>query len=258
MVKKRVVVADVSQADFGVGERVTKRRAVDETYRYQHPNPLWHVVAGLVYWVLASPVAFVVSRMYGMRFVNRAAIRRTGGCYIYGNHTHWTDAIMPYLLAWPRRGYITAGPVAFSLPVARSIVPMVGGIPLNTTEVGRANFRAALDSMIQAGHPVAVLPEAHEWPYYNGIRDFPDHSFTYPVRSKAPVIGYVVTYRQRRWRKHRPPLLTITVGDPIYPAAWQDHPNPKGYLRDAVHTFMCDTVRENQSYGWIEYQVTAA
>lgn len=251
---QRVIVRDTAADDFGTASKHVNPRAVTETYNYQHRNPLWWLAASLLYYVLVPPVALVLRVMYGIRIRNRRAVASAGGCYLYGNHTHWVDVFMPFLLGFPRRAWVVAGPTAVSLPLVRHIVPMVGGVPLNTTVAGKIKFRAALADAVAHGQVVGIFPEAHDWPYYNGIRDFPDRSFSYPVRTGAPVVPYVVTYRRRRWRTNRPPHITITVGQPIRPADWAGAADPKRFVRDRVYDFMVATVAEQDSYGFVEYR----
>ncbi|MCL2784364.1 MAG: 1-acyl-sn-glycerol-3-phosphate acyltransferase [Propionibacteriaceae bacterium] len=256
--KKRIQVVSSHEENLSTAPRVIAERVIDETYPYHRPNLWWHIISGFFYYVIAPIPVFVVSRAYGMKFINRSVVRATGGCYLYGNHSHWTDVFIPYLLAFPRRAYVVAGPTAFSVPLARHVVPMVGGIPLNSTEEGKLAFRKALGEAVHHHCPVAILPETHLWPYFNGIRDYNDFSFTYPVRTEATTVAYVVTYRQRRWLKKRKPRLTITVSDPIKPAFWEDSQDPKKTLRDEVHTFMSQTCRDQSSYAWITYTLDSA
>lgn len=256
MKRKTIIVTNPDQDDFGTTSKHVREHAVDETYRYEH-GWAWRAVSWVLYYVLAPIPMWVISRIYGMRLVNRSSIARAGGCYIYGTHTHFADVFIPYLLAFPKRAWIVAGPTAVSVPVVKHIVAMLGAVPLNTTVRGKANFRACLSRAVDRGGVVAIFPEEHEWPYYTGIRDFPPYSFTYPVRTSAPVIAYAVTYRKRRWLTHRPPHLTVTVSDPIEPARWQGADDPKQTLRDAVHAFMTDTVRRQGSYEWIHYELEA-
>ncbi|MCL2317088.1 MAG: 1-acyl-sn-glycerol-3-phosphate acyltransferase [Actinomycetia bacterium] len=247
---QRIVVTDVATADFGEAGRGFPERVIDEGYPYQRRNPAWHGVSAFLYYVLLPPVALVLALAHGVRLRGRDIVREAGGCYLYGNHTNWFDVFIPFLLAFPRRAYIVTGPTAVSVPFVRHLVPMLGGIPLNTTPAGKRKFRAALDVAVRRGCPVAVFPEAHEWPFYNGIRDFPAYSFTYPVGADAPVVPYAVTYR-RRFSRRLKPHMSIIVGPAIRPSAWQGLPDPKQALRDRVHEFMCRTVRG--SFAWVEY-----
>ena len=250
--RKSVQVTSLDD-DFGTAGDVARVRVVDETYPYQRGR-LWNLVADFLYYIVAPIPVWVISRVFGMRFVNRSAVRKLGGCYLYSNHSHWADVFIPYLLAYPRRAYVVAGAFAVTKPLARVLVPMAGGIPLNTTDAGKVLFREALTSAVDKGRPVMIAPEAHLWPYFNGIRDFSSRSFSYPVRTQTPVLPYVVTFRKRRWLTWRPPKLTITVGDPIMPQEWANASDPKQLLRDKVHTFMVTTVQARNSYAWIHYK----
>lgn len=97
---------------------------------------------------------------------------------------------------------------------------------------------------------VTIYPEAHLWPYYNGIRPFPDASFRYPLLMHVPTVAFVVTYRQRRILRKLPPRITVTVSDPIAPESVAS----KKALRDCVYDFMCRTVAAQGSYAYIQYQ----
>jgi len=249
----RIVITDEGSDDFGVAAERVSPRIIDDRYPYQHRNPLWHLAAGLVYYVLLPPVAFVLAFVHGVRVRGRRHLREAGGCYLYGNHSNWFDVFLPMILAFPRRASIVSGAAALSIPFVRHLVPMLGAIPLNTTPDGKAAFRTALDVAVRRGCPVAIFPEAHEWPFYNGIRPFSSHSFTYPVRTDVPVVPYVVTYR-RRWLSSRlKPHMTVTVGPAIPPSTWRDAPDPKQVVRDRVYDFMVTTVAEQGSFAWVEY-----
>ena len=252
---QRIVVRDQATDDFGTPGNRVHPRVIGEDYAYRH-GFVWQVVSAIVYYVIAPIPVFVMGFAHGLRFVNRSALRRAGGGFIFCNHTHWLDTVIPYLTAWPRRAYVIAGPTAFSIRWLGGFVAMLGGLPLNSTEEGKAAFRARVQEVVGRGAAVAVYPEAHQWPYYNGIRDFPAYAFTYPVHCQAPVIASVVTYRRRRFFPKRAPHMTVTLSEPIWPSTWQDTPDPKAALREAVHSFMCDTVTRMESYAWVEY-VTA-
>ncbi|MCL1841406.1 MAG: 1-acyl-sn-glycerol-3-phosphate acyltransferase [Propionibacteriaceae bacterium] len=252
-----VVVRDERHDDFGsASKRFTKVHLADDEYVYVHRNFWWRLVAAFLYYILVPPVAVVLALFHGVLIHNRRAVRRTGGCYLYGNHTHWMDVFIPFLLSFPRRAYVVAGPTAISVPFVRHLVPMLGCVPLNVTPAGKDSFRKALDRAVARGSVVAIFPESHEWPYFNGIRDFTPYSFTYPVRTHRPALGYVVTYRRRLFLRWRPPHMTVTVGQPIMPDEWAGAADPKQLIRDRVHTFMCDTVRQKKSYAWVRYELT--
>jgi len=250
---KTVFYKDEQNDDFGDSHKVTSR-TVDANYKYEHKNPLWHIASFVIYYLVVPPVLIFCKVRFGLKFKGRRNLHRIkSGCYVYGNHTHLLDNFIPALLAWPKRAYIITSPRAISSPILSVVVPMLGGVPLNKTEAGKKHFRKYLAKQVERGHIVTIMPEAHLWPYYNKIRKFSERSFTYPTRQKKPVVGYVLTYRKRK-NVSKPPWVTVTVGQPIFPNEWKDSKNPKMFLRDKILKFMQDTVKSEKSFGFIKYQ----
>lgn len=138
--------------------------------------------------------------VFGLRIENRKALRGLpDGCFLYGNHTNTlADAFIPTLLAFPRRASIVTAADTVSIPGLRNIVQMLGAVPLANTIDGTRQFLAALHRRLERRQAIMIYPEAHIWPYYNGIRPFPDTAFAYPVREQVPAVGVVVVYRQRK------------------------------------------------------------
>ncbi len=135
----------------------------------------------------------------------------------------------------------------------RNIVQMLGAIPLANTIDGTRQFLAAMHRRLERGQAVTIYPEAHIWPYYNGIRPFPDTSFSYPVRERLPAVAAAVVYRQRKLLRALPPRITVVVSDPFYPDAALPPRSARRDLHKKVYTFLCDTVSERNSYAHIEY-----
>ena len=193
--------------------------------------------------------------MFGLRIENRKALRALpGGYFLYGNHTNTlADAFIPTLLAFPRRANIITSADTVSIPGVRNIVQMLGAIPLANTIEGTRQFLAAMHRRLERGQAVMIYPEAHIWPYYNGIRPFPDTSFAYPVREQLPVVAAAVVYRQRKLLRALPPRITVVVSDPFYPDPALPPRSARRDLHKKVYTFLCDTVSARRSYAHIEY-----
>jgi len=246
--------SDEVNDDFAEGDE--ELRVIGAEYKYDHKNPLWHIVAFISYYLFVVPVGYLHCKInFGLRIKGRKNIRAIkGGCYAYGNHTSWIDSFVPSFLAWPKRAFIITGPRAVSLSLLPIFAPMLGAVPLNTTEKGKKSFREFLKNQVGKGRLVAIFPEAHLWPYYNKIRQFSERSFTYPINHNIPVVGYVLTYRQRKLFKNWPPAVTITVGKPIYRNEWKNKSNPKLFLRNKILKFMRDTVKSEKSFEYIKYR----
>ena len=71
---------------------------VGADFPFVRSSAAWKVIAFIVYYIIAVPIVFLVSKFYlGLRFENREALRslRGKGFYLYGNHTQVLDAFVP-------------------------------------------------------------------------------------------------------------------------------------------------------------------
>lgn len=252
--KKTLYYHDALRDDFA--RRPLEAKPLPEGYRYIRRGLPWRAASFFVYRVLAVPVGFLASRLiYGVRVHGRQALRSVrGGAFLYINHTQsFHDAYMPLLLATPRRNYTLVSSAAVSRPVLRTLVPMLGGMPLPGSLTGMRGLIAAMEARVAAGACVTIYPEAHIWPYHTGIRPFPDTSFGYPVRMGAPVFAVVTTYRERRVFKNARPLIDVTVGGPYLPDASLPEKRARAALRAQVYGFMCETAGRPGNAAYYEY-----
>ncbi len=157
--------SDPLNDDFA-GTNITTCR-VGKEFRFVRSSLLWRAVSFVVYYVIAFP-------------------------------TQILDAFLPAIAAFPRRAYIVAGPDVVSIPGIKHLVMMLGALPIPTEMSAMRGFLDAISLRYRQNACVAMFPEAHIWPYYTGIRPFPDTSFRYPVKENAPAVAMVVTYRKRK------------------------------------------------------------
>ena len=191
--------SDPLNDDFA-GTNITTCR-VGKEFRFVRSSLLWRAVSFVVYYVIAFPIVWLVARLYlGLRFENKKVLRqlRGKGFFLYGNHTQILDAFLPAIAAFPRRAYIVAGPDVVSIPGIKHLVMLLGALPIPTEMSAMRGFLDAISLRYRQNACVAMFPEAHIWPYYTGIRPFPDTSFRYPVKENAPAVAMVVTYRKRK------------------------------------------------------------
>ena len=253
--RKTFVYSDELNDDFARSNGKIKKKKIDAEYKYVTKNPVWKAGAFVVYRLLATPIGYLSMKFgYGLRIENRKAIKKftdeKTGFFLYGNHTQgWGDAFSPTLACFPHKVHVVVNADAVSIPVVGSVAHMVGGMPLPSDIGGMKNFLSAMKKFTDCGNVVAIYPEAHIWPYYNGIREFSDASFAYPLKFKKPVVAFVVTYRKRKVMKSRKPYITVTLSDPFYPENYKN----KTELRNAVYAFMAETVEKQKSYGYNTY-----
>ncbi len=78
---------------------------------------------------------------------------------------------------------------------------MLGAVPVPNKISEMKKFYKTIETRIQNNKPVVVYPEAHLWPYYKKIREFPDTSFKFPVNLNVPSFCITTTYQKRKNRK---------------------------------------------------------
>lgn len=255
MQNKTIYYSDPLHDDFA--RTKIKTVVVDKTFPFLTDNVLYRTVAFLLYYLIAAPIVWLVAKLYlGLRFENRRALRRVkGSFFLYGNHTRSLDAFVPPLAAFPRKAYTVANPDAVSLPFLRHVVLMLGGTPIPTTLSAMPLFLKTLQRRSDDGNCIAIYPEAHIWPFYTGIRPFPDNSFRYPAMMNRPVFAMVTTYRKRRglmaWCKR--PAMTVTLSDPIYPDPSLPRRQAQAQLCRQVYEFMLQTSRNRENIAYYHY-----
>ena len=171
-------------------------------------------------------------------------------CFIYGNHTQATaDALIPTFITHPANAYVIVHPNNVSMPVLGRITPYIGALPLPDDIAASRNFRAVIDKRIREGSPIFIYPEAHIWPYYTGIRPFPDDSFYYPIKYNVPVFCFTNTYKRHGSGK---PRIVTYVDGPFYPNEELPLKDRRRDLRDRVYDCMKRRSLESDVV-WIEY-----
>ncbi|MGI6717384.1 MAG: lysophospholipid acyltransferase family protein [Eubacteriales bacterium] len=254
--KRIVYYDDVYNDDFAWSRGKIVPKKLGSDYKYVRQNILWQTTEFLLYRFIATPLLYVFCFLvFGLKVKNASVIRKLKtGCFLYANHTNGlADAYIPTLVSFPKRSRIITASDSVSIPYISGLVQMLGAVALPDTPEGARKFLNALKHYINKKQTLMIYPEAHIWPFYNGIRPFTEASFTYPVRLKVPAVAVTVVYRQRKIFKNLPPLVTVFVSDPFYP----EEGNPaaaRKKLRDQVYNFMCETVSRENSYEYIAYR----
>lgn len=254
MPRKIVLYHDPLHDDFAGTHIDTK--ALPEDFQFIPQNPFWQAAAWFVYRLLARPIAFLFRKLWcRQRFENRACLGETRGqgIYVYANHTQkGMDAFLPCQLRQKGRGYIVVGPDALSIPGIRNLVQMLGAIPLGATLAQSQEMARCIHQRISQGNLIAIYPEAHIWPYYTGIRPFPEASFGYPARDGAPVYAMTSCYRRCLTRR-RPQVVTYLDG-PFYPDMSLSLPQRKKKLREQCYAAMTSRTAAFSNYQYYEYR----
>ena len=250
--RKIIYYQDELNDEFSTAQITPKR--IDGSYIYCHDSAIKKFTQFFWYRIIATPIALLyIQVVFHQKTVNKKALKgyKNVGYFMYGNHTQDIgDAFLPNLLNFPKRDYFIVHPNNVSMPVLGKITPSLGALPLPDDMAAYKNFLSAVDRRISEGHTVVIYPEAHIWPFYTGIRNFPDTSFHYPVKADAPCFCFTNTYQKRRWSK-KPRIVTYIDG-PFYPNKELPAKKRKSELRDRVYECMSKRA-ESSEVEWIKY-----
>lgn len=255
--EKRVVYYTDPLRDDFAGTSI-RRKPVGEKFPYRRRDPLWNLLAFLLYHVIAYPIVWTYARVvFGLRIRNRRALRRLRrGAFLYANHTQMLDPFLLPVAGFPRKVNPIANPDAVSIPFLRQVVLMLGCLPIPTERAAIPQFVDAVRARVAHGGHVAIYPEAHIWPYYTGIRPFTSTSFHYPVDCGAPAVAVVTTYRRRGGLIGRftdRPAITLHVSESMWPDETLPRRQAIRELRDRVYTFMYETAAREPQVEYIQY-----
>lgn len=209
--------------DFGtVGHY--KDNSLREDFVYLHKSLLWRVHSWILYYLIAWPILRIILKIkFGVKVHNKKVLKnipKKQGFFLFGNHTQYLDAIMPQVyLANFRRTYIISHPDAVKINgFITFLIMSLGGLPLPTTLKGARNFKEAMKTRLSSGGCIAIYPEATVWPYYTGVRPFPNSSFKYPIEFNAPIVLAACKYRKPKgiFKHHLKPRMDVYLNDVIY------------------------------------------
>ncbi len=217
---------------------VIKTKTIGENYRYKR-GVIFHIIRFFFYRVIATPIAYVFCKSkLSLKIKNRGILCECDGegFFVYANHTQErADAFIPSLALFPKSVYTVVHPDNVSMPVIGHMTPYLGAVPIPTTHRAMRSFVDAVERKILSGKAVVIYPEAHIWPYYTGIRNFPDTSMNYPVRFNCPSYSLTTTYKNRG---KRPPRAVSYLDGPFYPDLSLPPKERAKDLRDRIHCQM--------------------
>ena len=239
-IEKIIYYTNELEDDFA-GTSVKEQKVIDEKYIYIHKNWLWRIFSFILYRVIAMPIVAIFCWVkYGTKIKNRKVIKpyKKKGYFMYGNHTLMAgDAFHPNLINAHKRTYILVSPDAVSIKGVKTLVEMLGGMPVATTLSGSRMLNKALRTrVVEEGQVVMIYPEAHIWPYCTKIRNFRSNSFRYPVEFDVPVFCFTTVFKKRKFFKK--PKVEIYVDGPFFAPDGLSIKEKEKWLRDAVYEKM--------------------
>ncbi|MBO5287542.1 MAG: hypothetical protein J6B34_05405 [Clostridia bacterium] len=250
--RKVIYYEDELNDEFSLA-KITPRK-IDENYVYVHSSFFKKLTHFFWYRIVAMPIAFFYTKLkFHHKIVNKEVLKpyKRSGYFIYGNHTQDIgDAFMPNMFNITKDKYMIVHPNNVSMPVVGKISPSLGALPLPDGMGAYRNFMKAIEHHINKKHAIVVYPEAHIWPFYTKIRNFPDTSFQYPIKYDVPAFCFTNTYQKRRLSK-KPRIVTYIDG-PFFPNKELPLKEQRKDLRDRIYDCMCQRAKKSE-VTWIEY-----
>lgn len=191
-------------------------RVIDEKYKYIHKNPIWNMSSYIVQNILSMPIKVLYSKMkFRIKYVGKEKLKqcKKQGYFIYANHTQaFADTFIPSIANYPKRNFLIVNPENVSMKFMKTLVEMLGAIPIPSNKEAMKNFLYTIKYRIDKKSSVTIYPEAHIWPYYTKIRDFKSVSFKYPVELDVPVFCMTNTYQKYGKKNNKVKIVTYIDG----------------------------------------------
>lgn len=232
--------------------KYTKQLAIDDKYPYLNDSVGYKFNLYLGYYVFLHLLLRIKLRVQmGLRIRGREVLKKhkdglKNGAITIANHVYRLDC--PCVLIAVNRTHNTRIPMF--APNFRTkdgyFMGIAGGIPIPEAEAGMSamkKFNEAFDEFHRRGWWFHIFPEACRWDMYKPLRPFQKGAFTMSYKYNKPLLPCVITYRERKgiFRLFGPkelPLLTITIGEPIYPDTTQARKTEVERLRNVAHAQM--------------------
>ncbi len=253
--KRVIYYRDAANEDYAGTDIDTKSVGAD--FPFAPIGAIWKFFAFIAYYVIAAPLVFFYCYVFcGFRVKNRKAIRkiRKTGFFLYANHSHFTDAFLAPIVAFPKRAYVIVGPDTVSIKGLRNFVQMVGAIPIPDVFSGMPSFLNAIRLRIEENCCISVFPEAHMWNYCTFLRPLKSGSFRYPIHLGVPSVAVAVTYQQRKLPFLKKPRRTVFISDPFYPDGSLPQKEAQRKLQDEVEAFLREKLDTYSTYKYYDYR----
>ena len=243
---KTIYYTDEKHDEFSSAIIIPKK--IDGRWNYLRQGIGWGVKRWFFYRICGTPIAYLYCKLaFGWQVKNRAVLRsinKKHGFFIYGNHTQAVgDAFFPSLAVFPKSVYTIVHSNNVSMSVLGKINVYLGALPLPDTLQAAKNFKKAVNVRFQKGNAVMIYPEAHIWPYYTGVRNFPAASFRYPVENNAPCFALTNVYKKRKIRQ-KPRIVTYLDG-PFYAEKSLPLKERMQQLREKIYAKMLERSKES-------------
>lgn len=245
--KKNKVIYYNDELNDEFSTAVIEPRIIDERYKYKH-SFIWECFSALLQNVLSVPIKWIYLKCkFRHKFIGKEKYRecKNTGFFIYSNHTQvFSDTFTTSMSVMPKRNYLIVNPANISVKPFGWIVELLGAIPIPGNLTATKNFMSIIeDRVVNKRQSITIYPEAHIWPYYTGIRNFKDVSFTYPIKFNKPVFCVTNTY-QKISNSSKVRMVSYIDG-PFYPDINLSKKEAQKKIRNIVYEKMLERAKNS-------------
>lgn len=256
--KNVIYYSDLNHDDFSSAKVKINQKPLPDNYKYIHPKNIFFRGGSFFIYHIAQPFVWLFLKLrWGQHVAGKKRLKKShihGGYFLYGNHTQTVDGVLPHAsISTNRRVYTVCSQDVVNIRGIRTLVSMLGALPIPSTPKQSKDFMDAIEYHIKKKHVILIYPEAHIWPYATLIRDFPDASFTYPAQLNVPVVAFCNTYRKRKIFRKKSPKIVTHISAPFYPDLSLPLGERTHALREQVYNFMLDCSGALDNYEYVRY-----
>ena len=213
---------------------------MDENYPYYEDNfHYWlnYVLDYAKLWFLVHPLLKI---LYGLKVERNDIMKRYKKEFRNGAIT-----ICNHCFRWDVPSVIAATRKHFWIPMIGENMmtddywhmKYIGGIPVPSTMAAMKKYNEAFDKHHELGHWFHVFPEGINWKWYKPLKPFYKGAFSMSYKYNMPLLPLYINYRPRTgiyklFGKKDEPLLTISIGEPIFPDTTKPRKVEVDRLRD--------------------------
>lgn len=233
-------------------------KPLKENFCYLHHNPVYRFFSTILYYCIAFPVLYCLSKLYlhvtvkGKKELKKQ-LKKKESYFVYSNHCHYYDAFLAHIYCgFPRRTYVISHADPVRIPIIGKLVMMLGCLPLPDCLKHYKKFTSAMKELVAKGNVIAIYPEGTLWPYYNRLRPFDKTSFKYAALHGKPIVVCAETFTKSK-RKRGRPKMTLTLSSFIYPERDKTVEENTEMFYYRACEFLKEHVESPDNYGFHEY-----
>ena len=193
--------------------------SVDKDYDYLRKGKFQIGLYKVLYGFVRVVFTVICKIFLGLKTEGKENIKKVKdrGVVSIMNHVNVIDCVLEALAFPKRRLYSTTIEANFKIPVVRSIIKVLGAVPMSSDPNRLKEMMRAMEQALKNGDVVHMYPEGVLIPYCKELRKFKGGAFYLACATESPIIPIVLKQRKRTglWKLKRKPCITMKILEPV-------------------------------------------